>query len=293
MSVKIKQFLAACCILALMLAWLPAAFALSFDAEELYQSIFVIYSGNAIGSGFAIGENCIITNAHVIDDRTDVTIATYSGEHYSAQLASMNETLDIAVLVVPGVSFVPLKVADLNQVNIGDDVCAIGAPNSLSYTLTKGVVSSKDRVYGHQHFIQTDAAINHGNSGGPLVNDAGEVIGVNTYKMSDAEGIGLAIPIDVVVEYVESGELPPDDSGSLSQALPEPSQEPSVPSNVPEEQKQSAISLVLTLALGAALAISLVLNVILAKKLSREKKKCAALQYDPTERTDFDIEFLD
>ena len=288
----VKKLLAVLCVMAFMLACLPACYALNFDAEEIYQSIFVIYSGNAMGSGFALGENCIITNAHVISDPTDVTISTYSGEQYTAYVAAMDETLDIAVLIVPGVTFVPLKVADLNELNIGDDVCAIGAPNSLAYTLTKGVVSSKDRVYGRQHFIQTDAAINKGNSGGPLLNDAGEVVGVNTYKMSDAEGIGLAIPIDVVMEYLESGNFPLDDGGNIAQP-PEPSETTPAPSLPSVQTVRSGVPVLLPVILAVLLAASLIVNGVLASALSREKKKNASLRYDPTERTDFDIEFMD
>lgn len=290
----IRKLLITLCIGAFLLACLPGCYALNFDAEEAYQSIFVIYSGSAMGSGFALGENCVITNAHVISDRSDVTICTYDGEQYTAYVAAMDESLDIAVLVVPGVSFVPLRVADLDKLSVGDDVCAIGAPNSLSYTLTKGVVSSKNRTIGSQHFIQTDAAINKGNSGGPLLNDAGEVVGVNTYKMSDAEGIGLAIPIDVVVAFMEKNGFPLDDGGNVSQALPEPSAVPAVtPAPTVQQSEQTRSSPLVPLILAGVLTISLIGNAILAVSLSRARKKIAALRYDPTERTDFDIEFMD
>lgn len=98
-------------------------------------------------------------------------------------VVAMDTTIDIAVLATNETTFTPLQTAGLSELNLGDDVYAIGAPNSLSYTLTKGVISSKERKVGSQSFIQTDAAINTGNSGGPLLNDAGKVIGVNSYKI--------------------------------------------------------------------------------------------------------------
>ena len=86
----------------------------------------------------------------------------------------------------------------------GDDIYAIGAPKGMAYTLTKGGVSAKERMIGNKSYIQIDAAINEGNSGGPLLNDAGQVLGMNTLKMSDSEGIGLAIPVNRICEYLKS-----------------------------------------------------------------------------------------
>lgn len=189
-------------VVAMLFAFAIPAAAIGFDAEEVYESVFVIYSGNSLGSGWAIGENCIVTNAHVVEDEQDVWVETYSGDDFEAKVICMDEDLDIAILSV-NKTLNPLPLKKLADVKTGEDVCAIGAPESLSYTLTKGIVSAKSRESGGQTYIQTDAAINHGNSGGPLLDDNGYVIGMNTLKLMDAEGIGLAIPVDRICEYME------------------------------------------------------------------------------------------
>lgn len=281
-------------VLAMILASSLSAYAIGFDTEEVYNSVFVIYSGNSMGSGFAIGENCIITNAHVINNQYDVIIETYGGEMKRAFIVALDERIDIAVIGVADATFTPLRVADLSTVSVGDDVYAIGAPNSLAFTLTKGVVSSKERLVSRQKFIQTDAAINTGNSGGPLLNDAGEVIGVNSYKMSDSEGIGLAIPIDVVVSFLETGEIELNESGNVVEpVIEDPPADLPISEQPNDEGSMEKPSSVVTLVLAICLTISLALNTALIIILVFQKKKNQYVKTDPSERTDFDIEILD
>lgn len=281
-------------VLAMILASSLSAYAIGFDTEEVYNSVFVVYSGNSMGSGFAIGENCIITNAHVINNQYDVKIETYGGEIKRAFIVSIDEHIDIAVIGVPGASFTPLNVADLSTVNIGDDVYAIGTPNSLAFTLTKGVVSSKERLVSRQKYIQTDAAINSGNSGGPLLNDAGEVIGVNSYKMSDSEGIGLAIPIDVVVSYLETGEIELNESGNVvNPVVEEPTTGSSINEPISDDSSSGKPSSITVIVLAICLAVSAALNISLIIILVFQKKKNQYIKTDPSERTDFDIEIIE
>ena len=98
---------------------------------------------------------------------------------------------------------------------VGSDVYAIGAPESLAYTLTRGVLSAKDRKVGGRAYLQFDAAINSGNSGGPLLNDAGQVIGVITLKIDNAEGIGMAIPMSSVRDYLRFNGIEVDAVGNV------------------------------------------------------------------------------
>ncbi len=179
------------------------AYSDEYDIEDTYDSIFQIYSGFYSGSGFAVSENYVITNAHVIDNEGDVEIESYRGETYKAYVAAIDYTLDIAVLGIEDGDFVPLVTQYDSKV--GDDVYAIGAPNSLSYSLTKGVISALDREFPLDYsttYIQTDAAINSGNSGGPLVNTKGEVLGVNSFTYVDSEGLGFSIPMKTVDDYI-------------------------------------------------------------------------------------------
>ena len=292
----IKRIAIIVCVVAVTLVISFPAYAMGFDAEEIYESVFVIYSGNSLGSGFAIGENCIITNAHVINKNAATRVATYSGEYFDTFVIAVDESRDIAILGVTDGSFIPLRVANLSNVKIGDDVYAIGSANSLAYTLTKGVISAKDRKVGRYTYLQTDAAINTGNSGGPLLNELGEVVGVNSYKISDSEGIGLAIPIDIVTELLDNGGIKLDDYGNVSGAVYEPDvhgeikNDESNNSSKTENAEGTNIKVVL---LSIGLAVSLLLNIILLIILVYRKRKNVYITADPSERTDFDIDILE
>ena len=298
----IRVLLSLIIVVAVLFASTLSAGAIGFEAEMAYESVFVIYSGNSLGSGFAVGENCIVTNAHVINKPRNITVETYGGTKYKASVLGMNEQQDIAVLIVQDAQFPYLDIADLSTMKTGDDIYAIGAPHGMAYTLTKGGVSAKERMVGNQSYIQIDAPINQGNSGGPLLNDAGQVLGMNTLKMSDSEGIGLAIPISRVCEYLKSLGIELNTNGNVvdSVKIPEetkPSEtelggndESKEPSDEQDnEQRTPAITYIAVV----VAALSLAANVVLAVLLINEKKKSAVVPYDPSERTDFDIDILE
>lgn len=296
----IKSILTLCCVTAVLLAYYFPVAAIDFDAEAAYQSVFVVYSGNAVGSGFAVGENCIVTNAHVIVKPSDVVIQTYGGEEYPVFIIGVDEEKDIAVLGVENVTLPYFKLADKNAVHIGEDVFAIGAPKSMTYTLTKGILSAKDRLVGADTYYQIDAAINEGNSGGPLLNGQGEVLGINTMKIADSEGIGFAIPMDIVCEYLRTLGIVLDEQGNVQEHIENRAQKPTLvgkgpveePASVQPHKEASGASPFLYIAFGVA-ACSLVLNVVLAILLVRQKRKNLKMIYDPRERTDFEIDLLE
>lgn len=298
----IRVLLSLIIVVAVLFASTLSAGAIGFEAEAAYESVFVIYSGNSLGSGFAVGENCIVTNAHVIDDPRNITVETYGGTKYEASVLGMNEQQDIAVLIVRDAQFPYLDIADLSAMKTGDDIYAIGAPHGMAYTLTKGGISAKERMVGNQSYIQIDAPINQGNSGGPLLNDAGQVLGMNTLKMSDSEGIGLAIPISRVCEYLKSLGIELNTNGNVldSVKIPEATNPPETEPDGNDESKEPSDEQdneqhtpAITYIAVIVAALSLAANVVLAVFLINEKKKSIVVPYDPSERTDFDIDILE
>ena len=302
----IRVLLSLVIVVAVLFASTLSAAAIGFEAETAYESVFVIRSGNSMGSGFAMGANCVVTNAHVIGNPKNITVETYGGARYQAFVLGMDEQLDIAVLVVPEAQFPALQPAV--EFKTGDDIYAIGAPKGMAYTLTKGGISAKERVVSGQTYIQIDAPINQGNSGGPLLNDAGQVLGVNTLKRSDSEGIGFAIPITRVCEYLKSLGVALDATGNVvgnPGGSPQPSTdstEGTDPTNHQEESKSDEnhpeypnpevpdnTSTIAAVAVIVA-ALSLATNVVLAVLWIHERKKSVAAPYDPSERTDFEID---
>ncbi len=173
---------------------------------------------NSLGSGFVIdAEGVIVTNNHVIAEADDIEVNFADGTTLVAEVIGADPKTDIAVLRVEPES--PLKAVELgdsNTLRIGDWVMAIGNPFGLGGTVTTGIVSARGRDINsgpYDNFIQTDAAINRGNSGGPLFNEDGEVIGVNTAIISPTGGsigIGFAVPSDlvktVIAQLIEFGE---------------------------------------------------------------------------------------
>jgi serine protease Do len=157
-----------------------------------------------VGSGFIIDpKGYIVTNNHVIDDASRITVSLLSGERYRGRVIGVDRETDIALIKIDSDHALPvMKFGDSNAVQVGDWVLAIGSPFGLDQTVTAGIISKKERdstafATSFQRFLQTDAAINRGNSGGPLVNMHGEVIGVNSQIATlngDYNGIGFALP---------------------------------------------------------------------------------------------------
>jgi len=162
-----------------------------------------------LGSGFIISsDGLIVTNNHVIAGATTVKVKFADGSEYDAKVVGTDPLTDIALLDIEGSNLPTVAFGSSDAMRVGDEVIAMGNPFGLGGTVTTGIVSAKDRNINagpFDEFIQTDAAINQGNSGGPLFNDKGEVIGVNTAIFSPngaSAGIGFAVPSDLVSKIV-------------------------------------------------------------------------------------------
>lgn len=175
---------------------------------------------HSVGSGFIVDKRgYILTNAHVVQDSARISVKLDSGEEYLAKVVGMDEETDLAVLKIEAARDLPVaKLGNSNDAQVGDWVLAIGSPFGLTRTVTAGIISQVQRSTPSstlfQRFIQTDAAINRGNSGGPLVNMKGEVIGVNSQIATtngDFNGVGFALPStdaeNVLKQIVETGKV--------------------------------------------------------------------------------------
>ena len=172
---------------------------------------------SALGSGFIIDENgIVITNNHVISDAKDIIVRVNGDKEYEAKVVGADPLSDIAVLQLETKEkFKPVKFGDSDKARIGDWVIAIGNPFGLGGTVTSGIISARNRSIGlsrYEDYIQTDASINSGNSGGPLFDMNGDVIGINTAILgrNGSIGIGFSIPSNsakiVIDQLIEFGE---------------------------------------------------------------------------------------
>lgn len=170
---------------------------------------------SGMGSGFIFDSTgYILTNQHVVADADEIQVTVVGhNKPFKAKLLGNSYELDLAVLKIEGSDFPTLKLGNSSDTNIGDWVVAIGNPYGFDHTVTVGVLSSTEReipisdangTRNYQHLLQTDASINPGNSGGPLLNLAGEVIGINTAVSTQAQGIGFAIPTSTITEVLDN-----------------------------------------------------------------------------------------
>ena len=159
------------------------------------------------GTGFLVDpEGYILTNQHLAKGSARIRVRFADRTERPARLVGADESTDIALIKVEGGRFPVVPLGDSDRLRVGDWVCAIGNPYSFDHTVTAGVVSSKGRKIFNASFdayIQTDAAINPGNSGGPLLNAAGEAIGVSTAVSTEGQGIGFAVPINLARSVME------------------------------------------------------------------------------------------
>jgi serine protease Do len=167
--------------------------------------------GTGLGSGFVYDNHGhILTNNHVVENAEKITVSFYDGVEASAKVVGADKQTDVALIKVENTSYPALPRGDSVKLKVGELVMAVGSPFGLSQSVTTGIISALERngvdINEYESFIQTDAAINRGNSGGPLVNMNGEVIGINSAIVSGSsgnDGIGFAIPIKLANSVAE------------------------------------------------------------------------------------------
>jgi serine protease Do len=159
-----------------------------------------------LGSGVVVSaDGYILTNNHVVDGATDVRVTLADRREFKAKVIGTDPKTDVAVLKIDASNLAPITVGDSSKLQIGDGVLAIGNPYGVGQTVTMGIVSATGRanlgIEDYEDFIQTDASINPGNSGGALVNDRGELVGINTAILAPGsggnQGIGFAVPVNL------------------------------------------------------------------------------------------------
>ena len=184
--------------------------------EEFFEDFFDGQGGpgsrpvSSLGSGFIIDPaGIIVTNNHVIENADTISVTLADGETLDATLLGVDDKTDLAVLKVePDAPLPAVKFGDSRNVRIGEWVVAIGNPFGLGGSVTLGIVSARGRELDgpYDNFIQTDAAINKGNSGGPLFNTRGEVVGITNMGITGGEALGFAIPTRYVKDFIRNRE---------------------------------------------------------------------------------------
>ncbi len=179
--------------------------------EEAIKSVVTIRTNSGQGTGFIISdEGYLVTNAHVLADKegklaSNIKAITYEQKIIAIDFIGYDGTLDVALLKIPG-DYYSLELENSDDVQIGEKVIAIGNPLGLQFSVSEGIVSNIHQIgpSGIKSYIQTDAALNPGNSGGPLINKQGKVIGINNFKISESEGLGFALESNYLKEVINT-----------------------------------------------------------------------------------------
>jgi hypothetical protein len=182
------------------------------EIQKVLSANVFIRDSQKLGSGFLISaDGYILSNAHVTSDMEVPMVILHDGRQFEAKKIQENKNLDVSLIKISATGLDYLKIGDANQLYPGQAVVAIGNPGGLSFTVTRGIVSYLGRNINGVPFIQTDAAINKGNSGGPMVNENMEVVGINSLTSLNDHGISFALPINFVcsaggvAEHIVSG----------------------------------------------------------------------------------------
>jgi len=172
--------------------------------EEAINSIITIRTDVSQGTGFIIDEaGYIVTNSHILVGATEIKAVTSKQEIIDANFIGYNGNLDIALLKISG-NYKALKLADSNEIQVGEKVIAIGNPLGLQFSVVDGIISQIHRPgpSGLEAYVQTSAPLNPGNSGGPLINNKGKVVGINNFKIHGTEGMGFALESNYIKSSV-------------------------------------------------------------------------------------------
>lgn len=182
----------------------------SFNTQELFEQVIesvvgIAHEGKIYGSGVILDEKGILaTNQHVVGISKKVSVVLNDGAECMGEMLRAYRDIDLAFVQLLTQPKKCVTVADTDELKVGQSVYAVGHPMGLQNTITQGIISAISRPIKGTEYIQTDASINPGNSGGPLFNEYAEVIGINTMILNNAQGLGFAIPIDVVAERYDT-----------------------------------------------------------------------------------------
>ena len=183
--------------------------------KQIGEAVVQVKNPGGLGSGFFINDDgYLITNFHVIEGETEISVEVYhqrdgqlDRETYKqVKIVAINKFHDLALLHIEdkgAPKFKPVTLGSADAMNVGDGVFAIGSPLGLERTVTQGILSTKTRQLEGELYLQTSTQINPGNSGGPLFNLAGEVVGVTNMKITFGEGLGFAIPVELVKSFLD------------------------------------------------------------------------------------------
>lgn len=254
---------------------LPTASAqdMSGAIEQVKESVLTIKSGERVGAGFIVSpDGHGLTSAHLVGDSSQVTAVLANDEELDAKVTKTDEALDLALLKLDLKNLPAVHFAASSKLKQAARVAALGAPLGLKGSVTEGIVSALEREVKGKRYLQIDAALNEGNSGGPVIDEHGRVVGVATAVVKEAQNVGFAVPSDQAIAFLQ-------DAGVLL-SLPLGQQAPGVtkrpatgPAKLPVppivKQVEPAWLLLVAVPFAVALVVSLLVSLLVTRGVRR------------------------
>lgn len=258
---------------------------ISAAVERVDPAVVTLKADNREGAGFVVNEaGNLVTNAHVVGGAREVDVRFTDGKVQKAQVVASDDKKDLAVLKLAENTKAYAELGAATNLKPGTEVAALGAPLGLENSVTKGVISSKPRRIDGNDYLQIDAALNPGNSGGPVIDGRGAVVGVSTIVARRAENVGFAVPSDVLAGFLDQHKVAYHViSGDTLQA-PAPAQAPAAPTQgTPPspapfgEEAPTSLLLVIAVAAGVAVLCSVITSLLVLRlTLHRATQRLAA-----------------
>ena len=173
--------------------------------DDVVKSVVTVRTDRSIGTGFIVDDSgFVVTNQHVIAGANSIVVLTHDRRQIPAQIMVADSFRDVAILRI-NANYPAINFADSDDLRVGNKVIAIGNPLGLAFTVTEGIVSAVDRAgpNGLNEYVQTDVSLNPGNSGGPLIDTQGRLVGINNFKVGDAESLGFALESDALKSAID------------------------------------------------------------------------------------------
>ncbi len=242
---------------------------MSAAIEQVRESVLTIKSGERIGAGFIVSpDGHGLTSAHLVGDSSQVTVVLANDEELEAKVTRTDEARDLALLKLDMKNLPAVRFAASSELKQGIRVAALGAPLGLEGSVTEGIVSALEREVKGKRYLQIDAALNEGNSGGPVIDEQGRVVGVATAVVKEAQNVGFAVPSDAAIAFLQEAgvvlNLPLGQQVSV--AVKKPAAGPAKPVAPPVNQVGPQWLLLVGIPFAVALVVSLLVSLLVTRR---------------------------
>jgi len=282
--------------LAMLVLTTGAAADMSGAIERVSDSVFTVKVGERVGAGFIVSPTgYALTSAHVVGDSTEVSLTLADDSDLTAQVEKKDDARDLALLRLGQTNLPAVQFAGSATLKQGAKVAALGSPLGLEGSVTEGVISAVKREIDGKSYLQVDAALNQGNSGGPVIDERGRVVGIATAVIKEAENVGFAIPSDEAIGFLSEAEVAVnlalgEGPEAVSGKPPADEKKPSVPRpsppTVPRVRVMSLL-LLIGIPLIVSLVVSLVVSLLVVRSVRRRAQEpVSVLPQQPPEEED-------